>query len=168
VKNRALKIRAIRNRTFNKLVKLSIALLGISFFSFTTALAQETNDESADVWSVVEAQWAAEEKGDKLWLERLLTDDFAAWGKNSPAPRGKSSTQMWDRFTDQQGEMVAHELYPLSIVVHGDMAVAHYLYTSAYEDKKGEVEISNGRYSDILVRTEDGWKFISWHGGDDE
>jgi hypothetical protein len=40
--------------------------------------------------------------------------------------------------------------------------------TSAYKDKKGDVEVSNGRYSDILVRVEDGWKFLSWHGGDDE
>jgi len=28
--------------------------------------------------------------------------------------------------------------------------------------------MSNGRYTDILVRKEDGWKFIAWHGGDDE
>ena len=149
-------------------LKLSIAILGISLFSFTTSLAQEVHDDSADVWSAVEGQWAADEKGDKRWIDRLLTDDFSGWSKTSPAPRSKSSTQMWDRFTDEQGKMVAHELYPLSIVIHGDMAIAHYLYTSATEDKEGEVETSNGRYSDILVRTDDGWKFISWHGGDDE
>ena len=138
-------------------IRLSIALLGVSLFSFTSSLAQEVNDDSADVWAAVEGQWAAEEKGDKRWIERLLTDDFAGWSKNSPAPRSKTSTQMWDRFSDEQGKMVAHELYPLSIVVHDDMAVAHYLYTSASEDKDGEVETSNGRYSDILVRTDDGW-----------
>ena len=75
---------------------------------------------------------------------------------------------MWDRFNDGQGQMIAHELYPLAIVVEGDLAVAHYLYSSAYEDKDEEVELSNGRYTDILVRTDDGWKFIAWHGGDDE
>ena len=52
--------------------------------------------------------------------------------------------------------------------VEGDTAVAHYFYTSAYEDNDDKVEVSNGRYTDILVRTEDGWKFISWHGGNDE
>ena len=64
--------------------------------------------------------------------------------------------------------MVAHELYPLAIVVDGDVAIAHYLYTSAYQNKDDEVEMNNGRYTDILVRTAEGWKFIAWHGGNDE
>jgi hypothetical protein len=46
--------------------------------------------------------------------------------------------------------------------------VAHYLYTSAYENRDDEVEMNNGRYSDVLVRTKDGWKFLTWHGGADE
>jgi ketosteroid isomerase-like protein len=65
------------------------------------------------------------------------------------------------------GALLAHELYLLSIVVHDDVAVAHYLYSSAYKPKNGEIEMNNGRYTDVLVRTEDGWKFIAWHGGDD-
>ena len=75
---------------------------------------------------------------------------------------------MWDRFNDEQGNIVAHELYPLAIVVHDDVAIAHYLYSSAYKGKDDEVEVNNGRYTDILVRTDEGWKFIAWHGGDDE
>ena len=149
-------------------VMLRIALFAIGLFSLANLQAQEATDDSADVWSAVEAQWDADEKGDKNWVDRLLTDDFVGWSKNSPAPRNKSSTKMWDRFDEQRRKMVAHELYPLSIVVHGDVAVAHYLYTSANEDKDGAIESDNGRYTDILVRGEDGWKFLAWHGGDDE
>ena len=133
----------------------------------TSAFAQETALDGADVWSVIEEEWNADEKGDKKWTDRLLTDDFAGWGKDSPAPRDKTSTKMWDRFNDQTGKMLAHELYPLSIIVHDDVAVAHYLYSSAFQSKGGEIEMSNGRYTDVLVRTEDGWKFLTWHGGDD-
>ncbi len=147
---------------------LRIALLGVSFFSFGVLQAQEASDDSADVWAAVEAVWEAEEKRDKRWVENMLTDDFAGWSKSSPAPRSKESTKMWDRFADQLGKSLAHELYPLSIVVHGDVAIAHYLYTNAYEDKQDGLEMSNGRYTDVMVRTEDGWKFIAWHGGDDE
>jgi len=162
-------------------VILRIVLVGIGLFPFALLQAQdagddaaalvqvqEPSDHAADVWSTVEAQWDAEEKGDKRWIERMLTEDFAGWGKNSPAPRDKLSTAMWDRFDDQQGTTVAHELYPLSIVVYGDVAIAHYLYTNAEEDKDGKVEVSNGRYTDVLVRSADGWKFIAWHGGDDD
>ena len=131
-------------------------------------LAQDRADDRADVWSVVEQQWEAEVKGDNKWMDRYLADNFSGWQKDSPAPRNKSSTKMWDRFMDDQGNMVAHELYPLQIIVHDDIAIAHYLYTSAYRDKEGDVDLNNGRFSDVLIRTEDGWKFLSWHGGNDE
>ena len=146
-----------------KLVLTSVFLLGL-----TSAYAQESADDSANVWSVIEEEWNADEKGDKKWPDRLLTDDFSGWGKDSPAPRSKSSTKMWDRFSDELGEMLAHELYPLSIVVHGDVAVAHYLYSSAFQSKDGDIEMSNGRYTDVLVRSDDGWMFLTWHGGDDD
>ena len=63
-------------------------------------------------------------------------------------------------------------LYPLSIVVHDDVADAH--ITCIHErqrkttTKDGKIETINGRYTDILVRTDDGWKFIAWAGGGDD
>ena len=145
-----------------KLVLASILLMGCSF-----AFAQDAADDHADVWSVIEEEWNADEKGDKKWPDRLLTDDFSGWANDSPAPRSKSSIKMWDRFGEEMGKMLAHELYPLSIVVNGDVAVAHYLYSSAYQTKDDDIERNNGRYTDVLIRTDDGWKFLAWHGGDD-
>jgi ketosteroid isomerase-like protein len=152
----------------NTVTILRLPALAALLLSFSFAFAQDEPNAQADVWAVVEAAWNADEKGDKKWIDRMLTDDFVGWGKGSPAPRSKTSTKMWDRFNDSQGRGVAHELYPLSIIVHGDTAVVHYLYSMAYEDKQGKVEISNGRYSDVLIRTGDGWKFLSWHGGKDD
>ncbi len=148
-------------------MKLSIAVALIALLTCLPSFAQESTD-AADVWTIVEEQWNAEESGDKRWADRMLAENFTGWGTNSPAPRSKDSTKMWDRFNKTQGKNVIHELYPLSIVIEGDVAVAHYLYSAAYEGKDGEVEINNGRYTDVLIRTEDGWKFIAWHGGDDD
>jgi len=148
--------------------KLKLTVTAAFLMMSATAIAQDSDNDQADVWATVEGQWDSEEKGDKKWMELLLAENFSGWGRASPAPRSKSSSIMWDRFNDGQGQMIAHELYPLAIVVEGDLAVAHYLYSSAYEDKDEEVEMSNGRYTDVLVRTDDGWKFIAWHGGDDE
>ena len=143
------------------------AVCASSLILFGSAYAQDGHDDSTDVWIAVEAQWDADENGDTKWIDRMLADNFFGWGKDNPAPRSKSSTRMWDRFNDEQGKMVAHELYPLEIVVEGDTAIAHYLYSSAYENKDGEVNTSHGRFTDILIRTDDGWKFLGWHGGDD-
>ena len=153
-------------------------MLGIDRYTFVFAVAtlllsgiaaaQDPSGDQASIWAVVEKQWNEVEAGDKKWMDELLADDFMGWPKNSPAPRNKASTKMWNRFNESQGKMVAHELYPLAIVVHEDVAIAHYLYTSAYKNKDGEVEMNNGRYSDVLVRTDDGWKFLTWHGGSDD
>ena len=144
--------------------------LVIAFFalSLSAGVFAQDNMDATDVWLTVEAQWDAEQQNKKRWADEMLSDKFVGWGKNSPAPRDKESTKMWDRFQDEQGRTVQHELYPLRIVVEGDLAIAHYLYSSAFESKDGEVEVSNGRFTDVLIRTEDGWKFIAWHGGDDD
>lgn len=131
------------------------------------AFAQDERDDGTDVWIIVEEQWDAEGNGDKKWIDEMLADGFYGWTNGTPAPRSKSSTRMWDRFNDEQGEMIAHELYPLEIVVEGNTAVVHYLYSSAYKSKDGDVETNHGRFTDILVRTDDGWRFLGWHGGDD-
>jgi ketosteroid isomerase-like protein len=147
---------------------LKLVLTSVLLFGFASAFAEQESDDPADVWSVIEEEWNANEKGDTKWPDRLLAEDFTGWGKESPAPRDVASTKLWNRFSVQTGKMLAHELYPLSIVVHDDVAIAHYLYRSAFQPKGGDIAMSNGRYTDILVRTDAGWKFLAWHGGDDD
>ena len=149
-------------------IKLKFFLTALVLTASGAALGQGAADDAADVILTVEEQWEAEQEGDKDWIAEKLHEKFSGWTKEAPAPRSKSSTELWDRFSDTQGRMIEHELYFQNIVVQGDVAIAHYFYTSAYEDKDDEVEISNGRYTDVLLRTEDGWKFIAWHGGDDD
>ena len=155
-----------------KIRNISSAVIAAALLLFNSAYAQsdaaEAGQDEADVWSVVEAEWNADKNGDRDWPDELLTDDASVWDKNYPAPRGKASVKMWDRFSEQEGRLVEHELYPYRIVVRGDVAVAHYLYSSAFKAKDGKITRSSGRYTDVLVRTDDGWKFFAWHGGDDD
>jgi hypothetical protein len=48
------------------------------------------------------------------------------------------------------------------------MAIVHYLYTNAVQTKAKKTDVSSGRYTDVLVRDDGAWKFISWHGGSDD
>ena len=133
----------------------------------TASYAQGSADDQAAVWAVVEEIWAAEERGDVDWVDEMLSADFMGWPVDAPAPQSRASTRMWARFNADQMKGMVHELYPLSIVVHGDMAVVHYLYTMVIQSKDRRTERTNGRYTDVLVRDGAEWKFISWHGGDD-
>jgi ketosteroid isomerase-like protein len=155
-------------KTMNLSDTLKLTVSAIFLMVSGTAIAQDSADDEADVILAIEDQWEAEQNGDNDWLDERLVDDFSGWPNDAPAPRSKSSIKKWDRFSDEQGETVEHELFFQNIIVHGDVAVAHYFYTTAFKDKDDEVEVSNGRYTDVLVRTDDGWKFIAWHGGDDD
>ncbi len=149
----------------NVTTRLVFILLG-ALLSFAT-VAQDTTDDEADVLLTIEREWEAAQKGDQDEIDDMLAKDFMGWEKTSPAPRSKNSNSKWRRFSEQMGRIVRYELYPLSITVHNDVAIAHYLYSTAYKAKGGEIEMANGRYTDVLVRTEDGWRFVAWHGGDD-
>lgn len=144
---------------------LTTALLFSLVSLSPVAAAQDGMDEAA-VWTVIESQWRADQRGDRDWVDRLLSADFVGWPYESPAPRNKMSTRLWSDFTSRQVEVIEFELYPLSILIHGNMAIAHYLYTTAVKPEDESVRVRNGRFTDVLVRDDDTWKFISWHGGE--
>ena len=143
-------------------------LAGILLLASGNAVAQGSVDDQAAVWEAVEAIWVAVEADDDAWVEDMLSADFMGWPNNSPAPRSKASVRIWNRFDQDQTNGITHELYPLSIVVHGDMAIVHYLYTNAVQTRDKKTNVTSGRYTDVLVRDDGAWKFISWHGGADD
>lgn len=145
-------------------ILLTFAAVGL-LAATTPADAQGSVDDQATVWATVEEAWTAQERGDNDWVDRMLSADFMGWPNESPAPRSKGSTRMWERFNGEQNKSLSHELYPLSIVVHGDMAVVHYLFSTAFQTRDKKTVVSNGRFTDVLVRDGGEWKFISWHGG---
>ena len=150
----------------NAPAKLLLALVGT--LVFTTAFAQEHRDDEADVLLTIERAWEANRKGDHDDFDDMLAANFMGWSKGSPAPRSKASVARWQRLNDDIGKLLRYELYPLWITVQDHVAVAHYLYSVAVKNQGGDIQMFNGRYSDVLVRTDDGWKFIAWHGGKDD
>ena len=56
---------------------------------------------------------------------------------------------------------------PISATITGNVAVVHYRYQIATENYKKERETVTGRYTDILIKQNGRWQFLSWSGGDD-
>jgi hypothetical protein len=146
---------------------IAVALAGVTASMVTPGLAQTWSNDRLEVWAVIQAQWQAAMEKDTTWPERLLHESFLGWGNENPAPRDKASTDKWSRYNDENSTTLMQELSPIGIVVHGNTAVAHYFYSTAIENRKGERETTHGRYTDVLVRDGDTWRFLAWHGGDD-
>ena len=144
-------------------------LLGLfAVLAFGASFAQDIRDDEADVLLTIEREWEASRKNDHDKVAGMLADKFMAWEKDSPAPRTRQSTTRWNRVGDEMGRVLRYELYPLSITVHGDVAVAHYLYSVAIPPKDRAVEMSNWPYTDVQVRVEHGCQFVAWHAADDD
>lgn len=150
-------------KKYGVFAQVTVVLVGLLICS--AARSQETGDDQVAVWAVIERQWAAQNQDDTEWIDELLTADFVGWPYDSPAPRSRASTRMWNEVAQKQSKNEAYELYPLSIVVRGDTAIAHYLFSTAGENADGKIVTRNGRFTDVLVRVDREWKFLSWHGG---
>ncbi len=99
---------------------------------------------------------------DTTRYDRLFHDAFQGWSLENPAPRSLSATEKWSRL--EAFETLAYELHPLAIVVTGNTAVAHYLWSDLSETD-GERETTHGRFTDVLVRSGNGWRMLAWAGG---
>ena len=143
-----------------------IVLLSATGSVVAPVFGQTWSDKQLEVWNVIEAQWKASMEKDTTWPDKVLQEKFLGWDNERPMPRDKSSTHSWTRYTNENSTTLLQELYPVGIIVQGNTAVAHYFYSQASENRKGERETSHGRYTDVLVKENGTWQFLAWSGGD--
>jgi hypothetical protein len=142
-----------------------IILLSATGSVVAPVFGQTWSDKQLEVWNVIEAQWKASMEKDATWPEKYLHEKLLAWSDERPMPRNKSSMDKWTRYGIENSTTLLQELYPVGIIVHGNTAVAHYFYTEAAEDRKGERKTTHGRYTDVLVKENGTWQFLAWSGG---
>ncbi len=146
------------------LVSLSLAMLAMTAI---TANAQTWSKEQTEVWQVVLESYKDIEKQDANWSDKWVFEDAMVWGSDYPMPRSRNSIKRWDTYNFPGSRTHVAEYSPAAIVVHGSTAVAHYYYSNATEDRKGEHSTTHGRCTDILARDGKSWKFIAWNCGDE-
>ena len=147
--------------TFVGAVVIVLCMLAVS------ASAQTWSQEQLEVWKVIQDQWEAAKSRDVSWPDRFLHPSFLGWSDENPMPRDKVSTKRWEGYNSTNSRTIEQELNPVGIVVVGTTAVVHYYFSLATESSKGERETNHGRYTDILVKVDEGWQFIAWRGGEE-
>ena len=125
--------------------------------------AQQWSPEQQEIWQVVAKQWELEKNGDDAWKD-MLHESFQSWSIDDLMPFDKEATT---RFADAEVDhfkIIVQHIAPVGIIVVGDTALAHYYHTTIVEHRDGELETIDGRFTDILTRTGNGWKFVGWVG----
>jgi Domain of unknown function (DUF4440) len=133
----------------------------------TLAPAQTWTTEQQEVWKLEEQQWQMAKDKDASWIDKMVHPNISYWGVDQPGPQNKASLQRWNRYNNSNATVLEQELFPISVTITGDIAVAQYRYTAARENYKKERETVTGRYTDVLVKEGGRWLFIAWAGGDD-
>jgi len=145
---------------FSKFFTFSLSAF-ISLVFTAMSFGQTWSDEQIEVWNVIEAQWKASMEKDATWPDKTLHEKFLGWDNDRPMPQDKSSIHSWVLYRLENSTTLLQELYPVGIIVHGNTAVAHYFYSQATEDRKGERETSHGHVTDVLVKENGTWQFLA-------
>jgi ketosteroid isomerase-like protein len=127
--------------------------------------AAEWSAEQAEVWAAIEAcDTNFREKRIEDAMD-CIHDDFSGWLYSEPVPRGKDNFEKVGTYFLKTRETVAGELRPIDILVYDDFAVIHYFYIEVSKDESGEENISQGRWTDIMIKEKGKWRWIADHGG---
>ena len=93
--------------------------------------------------------------------------DFVGWGAGYTVPTSKADRlkSIADSFENYDSETLLFK--PLSVIVKGNMAVISYLDSRKILNKAtDEVEYSTARWTDICLKEDGKWSWISDHGVD--
>jgi hypothetical protein len=149
---------------FRHSLSLIVAAVVLTFAG--AARAQAWSAEQQEVWRLEEQQWKMAAAKDSSWIEKMVHPNLSYWDTERPAPQKKASLLLWDRYNNSNATVLEQELFPISITITGNIAVAQYSYTVARENYKKEREMVNGRYTDVFIKEGGRWLFIAWAGGD--
>jgi ketosteroid isomerase-like protein len=145
-----------------------VAAVGFAMVLAATAAAGDWSAEQKEVWSSVTAYWDEYAAGDVDGFLSYMHEDYSGWGYEQPLPTGKESSRKWMAYAIPLQKIQIHEVTPVGINIHGDVAVVHYYYAYAYRDPEGKPGNEQGRWTDILVKQGAKWVLFADHGGSTE
>jgi ketosteroid isomerase-like protein len=149
-------------------MRAPLSLLFLAMTAYTgVAVAQTWSPEQQEIWRLEEQQWRMAAAKDLTWIETMVHPNLNFWQSDQPMPRGRASLARWARYDSTNSTVREQELFPISVTITGNVAVAQYRYQVASENYKKERETVTGRYTDVFIREGNRWLFIAWAGGDD-
>lgn len=132
-----------------------------------TASAQTWSAEQQEIWKFEELQWQMARDKDLSWVDKMVHSNLTYWETGEAMPQNKASLARWNKFNSASTTVLEQELFPISITITGNVAVAQYRYRIVRENHKKDRETVTGHYMDVLLKEGGSWRFLAWSGGDD-
>lgn len=149
-------------------MRAPLSLLFLAMTAYTSAVSAQTwSPEQQEIWRLEEQQWRMAAAKDLTWIETMVHPNLNFWQTDQPMPRNKASLSRWAKYTSASNTVLEQELFPISVTITGNVAVAQYRYQVASENYKKERQTVTGRYTDVFIKEGGRWLFIAWAGGDD-
>ena len=143
--------------------KLSIGIAA-AFLLPLAALAQEWTKEQQEVLAFEQACVTSK---DPDQFKTCFHEDFVGWGLGVTFPTSKKDrlALIDDQFANTDRQSLLFK--PLSVIVKGNMAVVTYVDAGKIKDKNtNEVKSYMERWTDVCVKENGKWYWISDHGVD--
>ncbi len=149
----------------NGLVRLAGAISALLIIGSITASAQSWSAAEKEAWQAVETVWAADSAGNTSEFLSYFHDDYRGWPWGMRAPSTKRMVSKYFHWRHKNLTVNVYNLLPMSIIVKGNTAVVHYLFSRMTTNKEGKSEWIEGRWTDIMVKDGGSWKLIADAGG---
>jgi hypothetical protein len=152
---------------FSRIVATATAIVALCVMT-GAASAEQWSPEQQEIWKFEQQQWAMSKAKDLSWIDTMVHQNMRYWETGAPMPRDKASLKHWGRFDSENSTTLEQELFPISATITGNVAVVQYYYMVATEDFKKERSTITGHYTDVLIKENGRWMFITWSGGQDK
>lgn len=149
----------------NRIGARLLASLGIAFFVTAPLLAQEWSAEQKEAWASEVAYWKAVADRDLAATVSYMHDSYRGWNYPASVPGTKESAKNGFSHIFPITKSFGHNATPLAILVHGNVAVVHYVISFHETNEKGEHETSEDRWTDTLIKENGKWLLLADHGG---
>ena len=132
--------------------------------SYSWAQTPTWSDEQKDAWAFIEQSWKDAKAENGKWPKNYLHENALAWGPSKIHPQSREQILKWQRYSDDQRDIVMYELYPLAIAIGGDTAVVNYALQVVGENARKERGTSHEGVIDVLTKVDGEWKLLATNG----
>jgi len=128
----------------------------------STAFAQDSVKDEAQIWSSEKAYWTYVRANDLEKYRALWHDDFLGWPYVSASPVRKDHITDWMTANTSKGiKLQSYSIEQLAIQVTGDVAIDHYRIKANWANKDGaEARTDALRIMHTWIRTHGTWQIL--------